>query len=115
MIEDRVEQIRQRMIEILKHDCYSNRVAAERAIDTNPPYMRSEKQHASLQQSDILRPWILEEWRRLSIPEWLQVLKEARDAGDATREKYALWMLNEVLEFDSDQPESEGNSIEDSN
>ena len=43
-------------------------------------------------------PWILEEWRRVSIPEWRRILREAEAAGDNRRKKYAQWMLSEVLE-----------------
>jgi len=46
------------------------------------------------------RCWVLEEWRRVSIPEWRRVLREAEAQGDARREEYARWMLREVLEAD---------------
>ena len=46
---------------------------------------------------EIEVPWVLEEWRRLSIPEWKTKLSEARDRGDEDMQRYALWMLTEIL------------------
>ena len=42
-------------------------------------------------------PWALREWRRLSIPEWREILREAIGTSDLKREEYARWMLREVL------------------
>lgn len=42
-------------------------------------------------------PWALREWRRLSIPEWKDVLATAVETNDSRREVYARWMLREVL------------------
>ena len=39
----------------------------------------------------------LSEWRRASIPEWRRILSESIEQGEADREKYARWMLSEVL------------------
>lgn len=39
----------------------------------------------------------LSEWYKISIPTWQKILKESIEAGDKEREKYALWMLKEVL------------------
>jgi hypothetical protein len=44
-----------------------------------------------------LEPWMLWEWRRVSIPEWQRTLEESIDKGDVRREEYARWMLREVL------------------
>jgi hypothetical protein len=41
--------------------------------------------------------WLLEEWRRMSIPEWRQILQDSIDAKDKYREDYARWMLREML------------------
>lgn len=41
--------------------------------------------------------WLLEEWRRISIPDWRRILKESSETGNISREKYARWMLSEVL------------------
>ncbi len=43
-------------------------------------------------------PWILQEWRRTSIPEWQRILQEARTAGNQTLAIYAAWMLSDILE-----------------
>jgi len=42
--------------------------------------------------------WLLEEWRRISLPEWQWILKESMEGKDWKREEYARWMLREVLE-----------------
>lgn len=44
-----------------------------------------------------VEPWMLWEWRRVSIPEWRRILQESIEQGDAKREEYACWMLREVL------------------
>jgi hypothetical protein len=41
--------------------------------------------------------WLLEEWRRVSIPEWRKILKESIEKNDLKREEYARWMLREML------------------
>jgi len=40
----------------------------------------------------------LDEWRRINIPAWQRILKESQAAGDKSREDYARWMLEKVLE-----------------
>lgn len=42
--------------------------------------------------------WMLEEWYRLSLPEWRSILQESIDSNNANREEYARWMLREILE-----------------
>ena len=42
--------------------------------------------------------WVLEEWRRTALPAWRRILQESIEAGNAHRETYARWMLDEVLE-----------------
>ena len=44
-----------------------------------------------------LEPWILWEWRRISIPEWQRILHESKQKGDIQREGYARWMLRDIL------------------
>ena len=41
--------------------------------------------------------WLLEEWRRISLPEWRQILEESIKARNTKREEYARWMLREIL------------------
>lgn len=51
-------------------------------------------------QSDdagAFRSWVLEEWRRASIPQWRDILAKARAQHDAPREEYARWMLRDIL------------------
>jgi hypothetical protein len=49
------------------------------------------------QRSDALECWMLAEWRRISTPEWRRILQESIEKHDDSREKYARWMLSEVL------------------
>lgn len=49
-----------------------------------------------------LRPkaecWVLEKWRRTSLPAWRRILKESVQGNDTEREEYARWMLRELLQ-----------------
>ena len=54
-----------------------------------------------------VEPWMLWEWRRQSIPQWRAVLDESVRAGTKGRERYARWMLRDVLldpDYDEAQP-----------
>ena len=42
--------------------------------------------------------WVLEEWRRVSIPAWRRILQDSIERTDPKREEYARWMLREVLQ-----------------
>ena len=42
--------------------------------------------------------WVLEEWRRTSIPSWRNILIEIIEKHDDKREEYARWMLREMLD-----------------
>ena len=57
--------------------------------------------------SETFEPWALQEWRRISIPDWRRILSESAEQGDADREAYARWMLREVL-LDPDYCELDG-------
>ena len=50
------------------------------------------------ERDDRKVPWMLQEWRRLSIPAWRRILQESIGCNDVKREEYARWMLKEVLE-----------------
>lgn len=51
--------------------------------------------------------WPLQEWRRVSIPDWRRILHEAIDRKNAGREEYARWMLREILlDPEYQEPES---------
>ena len=58
------------------------------------------------QTGEEFRCWVLEEWRRVSIPDWRRILQESIEQGDEKREEYARWMLREAL-FDSEYEEPE--------
>ncbi len=52
-------------------------------------------------------PWMLWEWRRISIPEWRRILQESLSKSDSRREAYARWMLEDILldpEYSSEEP-----------
>ncbi|MFC1865094.1 hypothetical protein ACFLYB_00025 [Chloroflexota bacterium] len=40
---------------------------------------------------------VLDEWRKVAIPDWRRVLRESISRKDISREQYARWMLREVL------------------
>jgi len=40
---------------------------------------------------------VLEKWRRVSTPDWRCTLQESIAQGDSDREKYARWMLRDIL------------------
>jgi len=42
--------------------------------------------------------WVLDEWRRVSIPDWRRILQKSIAQGNNRRADYARWMLLEVLE-----------------
>lgn len=56
-------------------------------------------------RTTALVPWMLSEWRKISIPEWRDILTESLRAGDSKREEYARWMLKEILlDAEYDEP-----------
>ena len=67
-----------------------------------PPDLVEELRKNKAQIISLLRKvdfnsWVLEEWRRVSIPEWRRILQESIDKKDQKREEYARWMLREIL------------------
>jgi hypothetical protein len=61
-------------------------------------------------EQDDPRPrqcWVLEQWRKESIPEWQGKLRESIENGDHEGEGYARWMLREIL-LDPEDQEPEG-------
>ena len=68
---------------------------------TPPAFVDALRKHKAEVLAYLREPsfqcWILEEWRRMSIPEWRCILNESQQQGDRTREEYARWMLREVL------------------
>jgi hypothetical protein len=109
MVEDRLQIIRERMWRIL------GRRGEARSIEfqDSASQLRENEQSGPARsagdstEKDSSTPWILEEWRRISIPEWQRILKEAESAGDTQRAKYARWMLSEVLEAGTNPGTSE--------
>jgi len=55
----------------------------------------AELQRPLMGQNDF---WLLEEWRRTSIPGWRRILQESIESNNTRREEYARWMLREVLD-----------------
>ena len=50
-----------------------------------------------LEQRVPFEPWMLWEWRRVSMPVWRRILCKSIERDDRKREEYARWMLREVL------------------
>lgn len=42
-------------------------------------------------------PWMLREWRRMSLIDWRRILAESVSSSNQRRERYARWMLYDVL------------------
>ena len=76
-------------------------LARKRGLDTSEWEQRlKELFEEAGREPDLeegLEPWMLWEWRRVSIPEWRRILRESIESGDQKRESYARWMLGEVL------------------
>ena len=53
-----------------------------------------------------VEPWMLWEWRRVSIPAWRRILQGSIASRDQEREEYARWMLRDIL-LDPDYPEGQ--------
>ena len=76
-------------------------LARQRGLDTSKWQLRLKElfeaagRHPGSEEG--LEPWMLWEWRRVSIPEWRLFLQECIDEGNQKREQYARWMLREVL------------------
>ena len=49
------------------------------------------------ERQNSFRCWVLDEWRRVSIPDWRRILQESIEQQDTKREDYARWMLREIL------------------
>lgn len=83
--------------------------AKRRGMDTADweAHLRSLFDHAGREPiGEGAEPWMLWEWRRISIPEWRRVLAESIEQGTTHREDYARWMLRDVLldpDYDGDQ------------
>jgi hypothetical protein len=91
MNEDKVQTIKERMQHILE--------ARDKEL---PDSLRLPKKDSTLSkptppQRDTVIPWMLEEWRRISLPGWRSILKESLESKDMEREEYARWMLKDVL------------------
>ena len=50
------------------------------------------------ENTDSFEPWALQEWRKVSIPQWRAALAESIKFEDEHKEQYARWMLIEVLQ-----------------
>jgi hypothetical protein len=92
MIDDKLQAIRERMQHILES------VEKDYQDNIEPFILDNQTAKANKAKRDTLIPWMLEEWRRISIPEWRKILVESIKAKDLKREKYARWMLIEILE-----------------
>ena len=77
------------------------RIAKQRGMDTSEWKRRLEELFATAgrepEVQEGMEPWMLWEWRRVSIPLWRNILEESVSKADASREAYARWMLREIL------------------
>ena len=85
-------------------------LARQRGVDTSEWRRRLEDLFSEAGrepcQGKGVEPWMLWEWRRVSIPEWRSILQQSIDNKDQRREEYARWMLREIL-LDPDYPDGE--------
>ena len=77
------------------------RIGKRRGLDTSQwerhlgELFAAAGQEPSIEEG--IEPWVLWEWRRVSIPLWRNILEESVFKGDIKREDYARWMLLEIL------------------
>mgnify|MGYP001404698946 CR=1 FL=1 len=76
-------------------------IARQRGIDTSDwerhlHELESQTDHSPVEVAGF-EPWVLREWRRLSIPDWRRILEKSITANDTAREAYARWMLRDIL------------------
>jgi hypothetical protein len=95
MIEDKLTAIRLRMQEILRSIQKNGQQENQAKPDTSSTVISEISS-----DKDSSSPWLLEEWRRISIPDWRRILKESIETENISRENYARWMLSEVLKDD---------------
>lgn len=85
-------------------------LARKRGVDTSEWRSRLEDLFAEAGREPCrgnrVEPWMLWEWRRISIPEWRSILQKSIGNEDPGREDYARWMLREIL-LDPDYAEEE--------
>lgn len=98
MIEDEVKAIRDRIKQILE--------SCQKSIPLKEKQPVSEVRNSNETGKESIIPWMLEEWRRISIPDWHRILEESINSGDKKREEYARWMLREILEDPEYQEQS---------
>ena len=76
-------------------------IAKQRGLDTSEWEHRLGELFAAVgrkpEAEEGVEPWMLWEWRRVSLPDWRLILQLSIHRGDARREKYARWMLREIL------------------
>jgi hypothetical protein len=76
-------------------------MARQRGIDTSEweRHLRELEKQPGVDLVEVagFEPWVLREWRRVSIPSWRRILNETILQSDAAREAYARWMLRDIL------------------
>ena len=103
MSKDSLKGIRERMWQILNlrgQDLPTEPACFEQQAKSNGLLKRQEFAQPGREASSW--PWILQEWRRTSIPQWQRILLEAEAKDDSKRAAYAKWMLDEVLGAEND-------------
>lgn len=100
MITDLLDELRRRNVELtIDGDRLRYRAPAGALTQELLAQLRSHRAAVleRLRDAETFEPWALQEWRRVTIPDWRRILQESIAQGDAKREAYARWMLREVL------------------
>lgn len=76
-------------------------------FDTQPPKKVTEKpvivtkeapNVTNILENESINDWWMRRWKEFAVPGWRRALREAVESGNKRREKYARWILKEVLE-----------------
>ena len=68
-------------------------------IDTKVPEIPTKQAEIVTEPPKIETPyeWAMRRWIEFTTPAWRKVLNESIEQGDKDREKYARWILKDVL------------------
>ena len=90
-------ELRKKGIEVFLED-ENIRCRASRDVLTQE-LLEEIREHKTDLIEELKEPFMLREWRRASIPHWIQILDQSIKDGDEHRRDYAKWMLEEVLHY----------------
>ena len=84
-------------MEALKDRMQKLLAGTAREVDLIGEVPTEDRQSTGHSDAEAFEPWMLREWRRISIPDWRRILQDSIAQSDDRREAYARWMLTEVL------------------